>query len=643
MKKLLFLLLALFVSLTASAYSVFMYAVPNSGGEVQVGTEIDQTYHIVGGSLVEAEVGQTIYFTFSPYMGYQLSGIRYRNITANDVRELSGGIYTFSMPESNVSIFIDFVLIPETYTGVTIDEATFPDEKFRNWLLSQSYGSDGEITGEEIASVTKIAANSCGIEDLTGIEHFPALVEIDVSNFEDTWNKIATIDLSGNLRLRILNCDNNQLSSLDLSPCSDLRTLSCNGNKLTNLDLASNPKLSILSCERNQLTAIDLAQNLLLNQLYCENNQISSLGVTNLNRMIILNCNNNQLSSLDVSGCTSMFQFYFYNNKINGQAMQDLVNSLETPPNGGYMVVVDLDSDIEQNAITSDQASVARGKRWSVEALSNDDFIPYDGGGEITHEYVDLGLTSGTLWATCNVGAYRPSDSGLYFAWGDTIGHGADTTDGYLFNWENYVWGEVIGEETFFTKYCSDSSRGKNGFTDGKTTLDPEDDAAYVLWGHEWRMPTKEQQDELKNECEWIKIEEDGVFLGYEVKGTNGNSIFLPETCWRIDDMLLEGGAYWSCSTDPNDVGGAFYIGFDEWGNYSYGGRADGQCIRPVFNKAIPGDVNGDGVCNAADVTALYNYILNNDDTALKNGDQNGDNVINAGDVTTVYNIILGN
>ena len=59
-------------------------------------------------------------------------------------------------------------------------------------------------------------------------------------------------------------------------------------------------------------------------------------------------------------------------------------------------------------------------------------------------------------------------------------------------------------------------------------------------------------------------------------------------------------------------------------------------------NESVAGDVNGDGVCNAADVTALYNWILNNDDTALKNGDQNGDNVINAGDVTCVYNIILG-
>lgn len=62
-----------------------------------------------------------------------------------------------------------------------------------------------------------------------------------------------------------------------------------------------------------------------------------------------------------------------------------------------------------------------------------------------------------------------------------------------------------------------------------------------------------------------------------------------------------------------------------------------------VPGEAIPGDVNGDDVCNAADVTALYNWILNNDASALVNGDQNGDGVINAGDVTTVYNYILGN
>ena len=203
---------------------------------------------------------------------------------------------------------------------------------------------------------------------------------------------------------------------------------------------------------------------------------------------------------------------------------------------------------------------------------------------ETKKEFVDLGLLSGTLWATCNVGASNPHDTGLFFAWGDTEGHGSDPSDGYLFSWENYKWAEVAGQDTWFTKYCTDSSRGKDGFTDGKDELDPEDDAAYVNWGSQWRMPSKQQLDELKEQCTWTQTTLQEV-NGYEVTGPNGNTIFLPTTSWRIDDMLLDGGAYWSRTTNPEDDGGAYYLGWDDWGWYEYGGRLDGQCVRPVMNR----------------------------------------------------------
>ena len=206
---------------------------------------------------------------------------------------------------------------------------------------------------------------------------------------------------------------------------------------------------------------------------------------------------------------------------------------------------------------------------------------------ETKKEFVDLGLPSGTLWATCNVGASNPHDTGLFFAWGDTEGHGSDPSDGYLFSWENYKWAEVAGQDTWFTKYCTDSSRGKDGFTDGKDELDPEDDAAYVNWGCQWRMPSKQQLDELKEQCTWTQTTLQEV-NGYEVTGPNGNTIFLPTTSWRIDDMLLDGGAYWSRTTNPESDGGAYYLGWDDWGWYEYGGRLDGQCIRPVFNDESP-------------------------------------------------------
>ena len=211
---------------------------------------------------------------------------------------------------------------------------------------------------------------------------------------------------------------------------------------------------------------------------------------------------------------------------------------------------------------------------------------------ETKKEFVDLGLPSGTLWATCNVGASNPHDTGLFFAWGDTEGHGSDPSDGYLFSWENYKWGEVDGEDTWFTKYCTDSSRGKDGFTDGKDELDPEDDAAYVNWGPEWRMPSKQQLDELKEQCTWTQTTLQEV-NGYEVTGPNGNTIFLPTTSWRIDDMLLDGGAYWSRTTNPESDGGAYYLGWDDWGWYEYGGRLDGQCVRPVYN-AVNVTLNSD-------------------------------------------------
>ncbi len=248
--------------------------------------------------------------------------------------------------------------------------------------------------------------------------------------------------------------------------------------------------------------------------------------------------------------------------------------------------------------------------------------VELESSSDVTREFVDLGLTSGTLWATTNVGADNPQDIGLFFAWGDTEGH--ELEDGYLFSWENYKWGEVSGYDTYFTKYCSDSSRGKDGFTDGKAELDLEDDAAYVNWGSDWRMPSKQQLDELLNECTWT-LTTLGDVPGYNVEGPNGNSIFLPTTGWRLDDMLLDGGAYWSRTGNPDDVGGAFYLGWDEWGFYEFGGRCDGQCVRPVIYRLIELAANEDNsevISNAANDGGTYDVKLC-DRTLYKDGTWN--------------------
>lgn len=174
---------------------------------------------------------------------------------------------------------------------------------------------------------------------------------------------------------------------------------------------------------------------------------------------------------------------------------------------------------------------------------------------EDNHSYVDLGLPSGTLWATCNIGANSPEEYGDYFAWGETKGQG------FVGGTGNYRW----TSNSELTKYCTDSSYGYNGFTDDKTELDLEDDAAYVNWGPSWRMPSVEQMVELIDDAytnyEWTSL--NGV-EGYKITSkANGNSIFLPATGNSSCGVPVgSDGNYWSrtlYSDNPTDAMNLFF------------------------------------------------------------------------------------
>ena len=189
------------------------------------------------------------------------------------------------------------------------------------------------------------------------------------------------------------------------------------------------------------------------------------------------------------------------------------------------------------------------------------------------HEYVDLGLSSGTKWATCNVGASKPEESGGYYAWGET-----EEKDDYT--WETYKWCD--GDEYSLTKYCTDSYYGK---IDNRTQLDPADDVARIKWGGTWRMPTIEEIKELQNECTWQWTSRRGV-NGYRVTGPNGNSIFLPAAGYRFGTVVyLRGssGFYWSSSLSSNYSYNAYYLYFNGGNLYwYYYYRYFGLSVRPV-------------------------------------------------------------
>ena len=201
------------------------------------------------------------------------------------------------------------------------------------------------------------------------------------------------------------------------------------------------------------------------------------------------------------------------------------------------------------------------------------------------HEYVDLGLPSGTLWATCNIGASSPEGAGDYFAWGETKSKEEFTGRTYKFYSNSNFRENGEPNNLKIAKYNTNKDFGK---VDGKTSLDPEDDVAHALWGSKWSMPTDEEWTELREKCEWRKKGLDGnSFVGYEVVGPNGNSIFLPAAGFRDGTKLKsEGthGSYWSSELDPNCTTCAFYLYFSltEVSRYNHVNRPFGFSVRPV-------------------------------------------------------------
>ena len=225
-------------------------------------------------------------------------------------------------------------------------------------------------------------------------------------------------------------------------------------------------------------------------------------------------------------------------------------------------------------------------------------FTTEAGGSGGDHGYVDLGLPSGLLWATCNVGAETAEEYGDYFAWGET-----QPKDYYY--WSTYQY--CNGSSSTLTKYCNNSSNGYNGYTDNLTTLLPEDDAATANWGSDWRMPTNEEWQELYNNTTVTWTTRNGVD-GRLFTASNGNSLFLPAAGFRNGSYLAGAGGngdYWSSSLNatgyPSRALG-FDFGSGSCGMYNYD-RNYGLSVRAVHfstqNTAPTGAINGKFTINA--------------------------------------------
>ncbi len=204
-------------------------------------------------------------------------------------------------------------------------------------------------------------------------------------------------------------------------------------------------------------------------------------------------------------------------------------------------------------------------------------------GGEVAgHEYVDLGLPSGTLWATSNLGADSQYKPGEYFAWGETEAR-------ELFQWTDYKF--------FIEEYADENGSHSYSATEiGEDISGSEYDAACYQWGHGWRTPTQDEWEELIAYChqefkgESLSNPKYGLYLW----GPNGNNICLPETFSPHNGISLtvSHGEYWSATANSNLSGSgspsAMMLTFnpaDSKLQLIANGRHDGLSIRPVISR----------------------------------------------------------
>lgn len=185
--------------------------------------------------------------------------------------------------------------------GIPIDPAHFPDANFLKYVEKIIDTDHSGTLSQEERNATVIYVLGMGIKDLTGIEFFPELENLDCSE-----NQLTQLDVSKNPKLKRLVCYENKLTSLDVSGNTSLTELHCYTNQLTSLNLGENANLDILNCVVNRLTSLDLSGNANLTRLACSSNLLTSLDVSNNPNLILLDCERNLLTSLNVSKNTEL-------------------------------------------------------------------------------------------------------------------------------------------------------------------------------------------------------------------------------------------------------------------------------------------------------------------------------------------------
>jgi len=306
--------------------------------------------------------------------------------------------------------------------GNAINATYFPDEQFRQFLKSMDYGKDGVLTKEEIDTITTIDISDKDIKNLQGIKYFTALknficintplTELDLSNLKALENveinkmpltslnvsgctslkeliynvgELKTLNASGCSSMQYLGCEINKLTSLNVSGCTSLLSLDCYDNQLTTLDASGLSEVFYLFCQNNQLASLNVSGCKNVHYLRCDGNRLTTIDVSECTALQQLRCSNNQLTSLDVSKNKALNLLHVDQNKIKGEAMDALIESMpKLPEIGARGMMHVIYSENEQNVMTKEQVDAAMNKYWQPYYnepyyFDDKDWLPYTG------------------------------------------------------------------------------------------------------------------------------------------------------------------------------------------------------------------------------------------------------------------------
>ncbi|MGB5420323.1 T9SS type B sorting domain-containing protein [Algibacter sp.] len=209
-----------------------------------------------------------------------------------------------------------FIIISFCFISLnSLSQNTFvPDDNFEQALIDLGYDTaplDDFVLTSNISGITDLDITSRNILDLTGIEDFVGLTNLDCSD-----NQLTVLNIDQNTNLTELYCSDNQITNLDLSNQPNLVRLWCFNNQLLTLNVTQNPGLISLRCEDNQLTSLDASNNINLNVLVCERNQITTIDISNSIVLSRLQCGNNALTFLNLNDNTNLSYLSCEQNQI---------------------------------------------------------------------------------------------------------------------------------------------------------------------------------------------------------------------------------------------------------------------------------------------------------------------------------------